>query len=36
MKLITLNTHSLIEDAYDSKLKEFVHVILREQPEIFE
>ena len=35
MKLITLNTHSLIEDAYDNKLKEFVHVILREQPEIF-
>lgn len=35
MKLITLNTHSLIEENYESKLKEFVHVILREQPEVF-
>lgn len=35
MKLLTLNTHSLIEPDYEKKLKIFAEVIKKEQPEIF-
>lgn len=34
MKLLTLNTHSLQEENYLLKLKEFVGVILKEKPDI--
>lgn len=34
MKLLTLNTHSLVEDNYDEKLNEFVDAIFYKQPEI--
>ena len=34
MKLLTLNTHSLIEPQYEQKLWEFVEVITRELPDI--
>lgn len=34
MKLMTLNTHSLIEENYEEKLRAFVDVVLREQPDI--
>ncbi len=34
MKLITINTHSLIEENYQEKLKKFVDFICREQPDI--
>ena len=35
MKLLTLNTHSLIEPDYEAKRKNFVDFIAREQPEVF-
>ena len=35
MKLLTLNTHSLIEPDYEAKRKIFVDFIAREQPEVF-
>lgn len=35
MKLITLNTHSLIEENYEEKLRTFVDVIVKEQPQVF-
>lgn len=35
MKLITLNTHSLLEEEYEKKLHAFVDVIIKEQPEVF-
>lgn len=35
MKIITLNTHSLIEKQYEEKLLEFVKVIQAESPDIF-
>lgn len=35
MKLITLNTHSLIEPEYEKKLGYFLDMIIREQPDIF-
>lgn len=34
MKLVTINTHSLIEDNYTQKLEQFVDFICREQPDI--
>lgn len=34
MKLLTLNTHSLIEENYEEKLKCFIDAVLKEQPEI--
>ena len=35
MKLLTLNTHSLIEPDYEAKRKIFVDFIAKEQPEVF-
>ena len=35
MKLLTLNTHSIIEENYENKLKAFVDMILKERPEVF-
>ena len=35
MKLLTVNTHSLIEPDYEAKRKIFVDFIAREQPEVF-
>lgn len=35
MKLITLNTHSLLEENYEKKLYDFVDVIIKEQPDVF-
>lgn len=34
MKLLTLNTHSLLEENYPEKLEQFVAVILKERPDI--
>jgi len=34
MKLITLNTHSLIEEHYEEKLHAFAEVIRKEKPDI--
>ena len=34
MKLLTLNTHSLIEENYPVKLQQFVDFILAEQPDV--
>lgn len=34
MKLLTLNTHSLIEDNYETKLKQFVEMVLKELPDV--
>lgn len=34
MKLLTLNTHSLIEENYEEKLKIFVRGIAKEQPDV--
>jgi len=34
MKILTLNTHSLVEDNYSQKLMDFVNAIAKEQPEI--
>ena len=34
MKLMTLNTHSIVEENYNEKLKTFVDVIARTQPDI--
>ncbi len=34
MKLLTLNTHSLIEDNYEEKLLTFVNAIISEKPQI--
>ncbi len=35
MKLLTLNTHSLIEPEYEAKREIFVDFIAKEQPEVF-
>ena len=35
MKLLTLNTHSLIEPDYEAKREIFVNFIATEQPEVF-
>ncbi len=35
MKLITLNTHSLLEDNYKNKLNDFIEAILIEEPDVF-
>ena len=35
MKLLTLNTHSLIEPDYEAKREAFVDFIAEEQPEVF-
>ena len=35
MKLLTLNTHSLIEPAYEAKRDAFVEFIRKEQPDVF-
>ena len=34
MKLITLNTHSIVEPDYEEKLYSFSGVVLEERPEI--
>lgn len=34
MKLLTLNTHSLMENKYEDKLRAFVNFIIKERPEI--
>ena len=34
MKLLTLNTHSLLEKNYLQKLDQFVDTIIKEQPDI--
>ena len=34
MKLLTLNTHSLIEENYEQKFKIFVEEIYKEHPDI--
>lgn len=35
MKLITLNTHSLLEENYEKKLHDFADAIIKEQPDVF-
>ena len=35
MKLLTLNTHSLIEPDYEAKREVFVNFIAKEQPDVF-
>lgn len=35
MKLLTLNTHSIIEENYENKLKAFVEMIVEEKPDVF-
>lgn len=35
MKLLTLNTHSLIEPEYEAKREIFVEFIAKEQPDVF-
>lgn len=34
MKLLTLNTHSLLEENYEQKMRDFVEVVIRERPDI--
>ena len=34
MKLLTLNTHSLLEEGYHVKLNTFIRIILRERPQL--
>jgi maltose 6'-phosphate phosphatase len=34
MKLLTLNTHSLVEENYPEKLEQFVAAIVKEQPDV--
>ena len=34
MKLITLNTHSLLEEHYEEKLRAFADLICKERPDI--
>ena len=34
MKLITLNTHSLIEEHYEEKLHAFAEMVRKEKPDI--
>ena len=35
MRLLTLNTHSLVEPDYEAKRKFFVDFIAKEQPDVF-
>lgn len=35
MKLLTLNTHSIIEENYESKLQTFADMIIKEKPDVF-
>ena len=35
MKIITLNTHSIIEPDYENKLIEFAKMIKTEKPDVF-
>lgn len=35
MKILTLNTHSLVEPDYENKLKLFVEMIVKERPDVF-
>lgn len=35
MKILTLNTHSLVEPDYENKLKLFVEMIIKERPDVF-
>ena len=35
MKLITLNTHSIVEKDYDKKVRQFVEMVLTENPDVF-
>ena len=35
MKLLTLNTHSLIEPEYEAKREIFVEFLAKEQPDVF-
>ena len=34
MKLLTLNTHSLLEENYEQKLEQFIEVVLQKKPDI--
>ena len=34
MKLVTINTHSLIEENYEKKLEQFVDFVCQETPDI--
>ena len=34
MKILTLNTHSLIEEQYEKKLVSFVEMVSKEKPDI--
>lgn len=34
MKIITLNTHSLVEPGYEEKLQQFAKIVLKERPDI--
>lgn len=34
MKLLTLNTHSLVEDDYERKLRDFIAMVLAEKPDV--
>lgn len=35
MKILTLNTHSLVEEKYEEKLIEFVEMLKVEKPDVF-
>ncbi len=35
MKILTINTHSLLESEYEKKLQQFAQLILQEQPQVF-
>ena len=35
MKILTLNTHSLMEENYEEKLKQFAEMIKKELPRVF-
>ena len=34
MKLLTLNTHSLLEENYEQKTRDFVAAVIKERPDI--
>ena len=35
MKILTLNTHSLLEENYEEKLKQFAEMVKKELPRVF-
>ena len=34
MKLMTLNTHSLVESSYEEKKEKFIETLIAEQPDV--